>query len=52
MHADGERLVSVVKMATMLMECTAKEKRFIAGLRNMADVLLMMKRLKWRCGSG
>jgi hypothetical protein len=29
MHADGQRLVSVVKMATVIKECTTKEKRSV-----------------------
>jgi hypothetical protein len=85
LYAHVQRMISVVKMATVLEKCSAEEihfvvllcgqkdsvhvifikecflfrmgsvcrlKRLTTGSRNVANILMITKRLKRKCGSG
>jgi Tat protein secretion system quality control protein TatD with DNase activity len=54
MHEHVHRLVSVVKMATVLEECNTEEQRFVVhfcGQKDSMQRILMKKCFMWTVGS-
>jgi hypothetical protein len=49
---DSVQMIFMKKGFLFMVESVCHVKRFTAGLRNMANISLMTKRLKWRCKSG